>query len=119
MRPLQLRVYIAANGWRIIGEHQIPRCCNRRGDRASRRGWFAQKLAVCRVAEIELVVAPSAGGEVGTRGDGLRFQSFDWSVRHAFRRHYGRDGGFTVHGDDCEQDSDRWLDFQMFRDNGA
>ena len=64
--PLQLRVYIAATGMRIVGEYEIARSRNRpgRGSPGCRR--LAEKLAMRRVAEIELVMTIPAGDEVRT-----------------------------------------------------
>src|SRR5580704_14668983 len=68
----------------IICEHQVAR--GRYGSRCSTlgRGRFAQKLAVGRVAEIELMVPSRAGDVVGTSGNRLCLQSLEWRVRRIF-----------------------------------
>src|SRR6266567_7773823 len=64
----------------IIGEHEIACVRNRPCCRTLGRGRFAEKLAMGRIAEIEVMVASAASDEVGPSGNSLGLQSLEWGI---------------------------------------
>src|SRR6266567_7698647 len=70
----------------IIGEHEIACVRNSPCSGAPGRGWFAEKLAMRRIAEIDIGMTPAASDEVGPSGNSLGLQSFERGVRRVLRR---------------------------------
>ncbi len=64
-----------------------------------RLGRFPQILAMCRIAEGEIIVPVCRGRVKRTRNHRLGFQRLQRGTRRAFRRHGRRHGCFSVHGD--------------------
>ena len=102
-----------SHGLVMIAQHQTSRGnCGARSVAIGR--WrFPQKLAVSRVAKIEIVMTSPRRNQIGSRGHSLSFHGFQRRIRIALRLYHRGDGSLKLHADHWNETARVDRDFQL------